>query len=148
MRKIFWLAFMLFAFCFKANAQCNNELTDLCLQEIGKATYLKEFPVKLKKGKRGKPPPYARYTIALKKGTQYRFNIKNDAANRSFAILALSDDYKVYGSTYNETEEKDYTTFDFYCKKSSTYYISILFKDNKEGCAVGMLSMVDIFKIY
>lgn len=148
MRRLFLLAFVLCAFSYKPNAQCNNELVDLCLQDIGKATYLKEYPIKLKKGKKGKPPPYARYVVALKKGTQYRFNVKNDVANQSFAILTLSDSYKIYGSTYEKREEKNYTTFDFYCKKSGIYYISILFKDSKEGCAVGMLSMVDIFKIY
>ncbi|MFC2086392.1 hypothetical protein ACFLQ9_01585 [Bacteroidota bacterium] len=148
MRIIYWFIFVLIAFNFKVNAQCNNELIDLCLKDIGGATYLKEFPVKLKKGKKGKQPPFARFAVALKKGTQYRFNVKNDVANQSFAILTLSDNYTVYGSTYQQDEEKDYSTFDFYCKKTGTYYISFLFKDYKEGCAVGMLSMVDVFKIY
>ncbi|NOZ45772.1 MAG: hypothetical protein GXO79_03220 [Chlorobi bacterium] len=130
------------------NAQCNNQLIDLCLQENGGATYLKEFPVKLKKGKKNKPTPFARYTVALKKGSHYRFNIKDDIANQSFAVLTLSNDYKIYGSTYNPQNETNYKSFDFYCKNSGTYYITLTFKDKKEGCAIGMLSLVDVFKIY
>ncbi len=148
MIRFFLVIFILIAFSFKSKAQCNNELIEMCLKDIGEATYLKEFPVKLKKGKKGKSPPYSRYAIVLKKGTQYRFNVKNDIANSSFVILSLLNDYKVYGRTYDKTENKDYTTFDFYCKNTGTYYISLTFKDSKEGCAVGMLSMVDIFKIY
>ena len=148
MRRFLWIFFIIIAINLNTTAQCSHELVDLCLQDIGKAKYLKEFPVKLKKGKKGKPPPYARYAVALKKGTQYRFNIKNDDANKSFAILSLADNYKIYGSTYNKAEGKDYSSFDFFCKKSGTYYLSVLFKDSKDGCAVAMLSMVDVFKIY
>ena len=133
---------------FFGNTQCNHELIKLCVQENGGATYLKEFPVKLKRGKKGKPPPMARYAIALSKGSRYRFNVKNDSLNTSFAILQLSDDRKIYGSTYDQYENINYNSFDFFCRNTGTYYIAILFKERKEGCAVGLLSLVDVFKVY
>ena len=133
---------------FFGNAQCNNELIKLCVKENGGATYLKEFPVKLKKGRKGKPQPMARYAIVLSKGSRYRFNVKNDSLNTSFAILQLSDDRKIYGSTYDQYENINYSAFDFFCRNTGTYYIAIIFKEKKEGCAVGLLSLVDVFKIY
>jgi len=148
MKRIILFLLLFGFFGFRANSQCNNELIDLCLKDIGKATYLKDFPVRLKKGKRGKPAPYARYVVALNKGTHYRFNIKNDVSNESFAIMTLADDYKVYGTTYRNDDKKNYQSFDFYCRSTGTYYLSIRFKDATDGCAVGMVSMVDIFKMY
>ncbi|NOZ45451.1 MAG: hypothetical protein GXO79_01565 [Chlorobi bacterium] len=130
------------------NAQCNKELIKLGMKDINGAQFLKEFPVKLNKGKRGKMPPQAIYTVMLKKGNQYRLNIKNDSLNKTFAILQLADDYSVYGSTYNPNENIRKDTFDFFCNKSGTYYLTIKFKDKKEGCAVGIISKVKEFNAY
>jgi hypothetical protein len=118
------------------------------MQENGGATYLKEFPVVLKKGKKKDPPPMARYALLLKKGSHYRFNVKNDSLNNSFAILQLADDFRLYGSTFDNASGKNYSHFDFFCKTTGTYYITIMFNEKEEGCAVGMLSLVDVFPVY
>jgi len=147
-KRFIWIFVLFLAIPFMSKSQCNNELIRLCVSENGGATYLKEFPVKLKKGKKNQPAPYARFALALKKGSHYRFNIKNDSLINSFAVLQLADDYKIYGSTYDKAGQKDYRAFDFYCKNTGTYYITIQFKEKKEGCAVGVLSLVDVFPVY
>ena len=148
MKKRIFSFIIFFLIPFLIVAQCDNSLIELCLLENGGATYLKEFPVKLKKGKRKDPTPFARFTLALKKGSHYRLNVKNDSLNNSFAILQLSDDYRIYGSTFDRNRNKNYNHFDFYCKNTGTYYITLLFNGKEQGCAVGMLSLVDIFPVY
>ncbi|MFC2086394.1 hypothetical protein ACFLQ9_01595 [Bacteroidota bacterium] len=131
-----------------AISQCNNSLIDLCLKDNGGAKSLKEFPVRLKTVKKKDPDPYARFTVALKRGVQYRFNIKNDSLNIADAKLTLSDDYKLLGTTFDEINNINDNYFDFYCKNSGNYYLTMQFMDKEGGCAVGMISFVDNFNVY
>jgi hypothetical protein len=123
-------------------AQCNDQLLSVCALDNGGATYIKDFKVRLKKGKKNQPAPVAKYQVALSKNTNYRFNACNATEFPGEAIIQLYDSDQLIGSTYNMTTGKNYKGFDFYCKKSGVYNVFISFKEGEEGCAVGILSFV------
>ncbi|PLX12900.1 MAG: hypothetical protein C0594_01905 [Marinilabiliales bacterium] len=123
-------------------AQCNDELVNICALDIGEATYLKDFKVRLKKAKKGKPAPVARYSVVLNKGTHYRFSVCNAQEFEGEAILQLYDNDKLIGSTFNVATGKTYKAFDFICRKSAVYHLFFSYKEGKEGCSVGILSFV------
>ena len=148
MKKVLTIIIIFFVLPIFAISQCNNELINLCLKDNGGAKSLKQFPVRLKKVKRKEPNPHAQFTLALKKGVQYRLNIKNDSLNTANAKLTISDDYIVHGSTFDEVNNVNNNYFDFYCKTSGKYYINIQFMNKDGGCAVGMISYVDSFNVY
>jgi hypothetical protein len=127
----------------EANAQCNEQLVNVCALDNGGATYIKEFKVKLKKGKKGQAAPVAKFQVALSKNTNYRFNSCNANEFPGEAIIQLYDYDQLIGSTYNMTTAKNYKGFDFYCNKSGVYNLFISFKEGEEGCAVGILSFVN-----
>ncbi|MCK4662395.1 MAG: hypothetical protein KAT68_05995 [Bacteroidales bacterium] len=126
-------------------SQGTTDLVNICKSENGNAKYLKHFKVRFEKSKNPKKAPSADYTILLNKGNHYRFNVHNDSTKTGKAILTLYDDYNVFGSNFVESTGKEYKYFDFYCKRTNPYYISIKFKDGEEGAAVGMLSFVKRF---
>lgn len=126
-------------------AQCDNSLIAITKNENGGSKYIKHFKIRFEKSKNPKKASVANFTILLNKGSHYRFNVHNDNTRKGHAILTLYDDYNVYGSNYLESADKEYKYFDFYCKKTSPYYISLKFKNGEEGCAVGMLSYVKQF---
>jgi len=137
-----------FAFAFvnqHAIAQCNQKLVYQCASENNNAIYLRDFNAKLKKNKKGTPESVAKFSVVLNKGTHYRFNLCNPPGFEGRSVLKLNDGTREWGSTYNEKLDKDYPFFDFICTKSAVYYVFISFKegkDNKKGCAVGILSFV------
>lgn len=120
-------------------AQCGQALRDVMLQEIGEATYLKDFRVRLEEGN-PKKPPAKEFGILLNKGTHYRLNIKADKDLDDKPILKLYDYTKYYGSSFMDGDH--YDKFDFFCAKTQIYYISISFADAKEGCAAAIVSFV------
>lgn len=127
----------------KAKAQCNDQLVNTCALSTGdNATYIKDFPAKLKRARRGKQPPVATYQVALKKGNHYRFTLCNAVDYEGEGVLQLFDNQSQMGSTLDLTTGKEYQSFDFLCKKSAIYRVYISFKKGKEGCAVGILSLV------
>lgn len=148
MQKTIFVFVILFVFnVANTLAQCDNSLIDLTKEENGGATYVKHFKVRFEKSKNPKKASVANFTILLNKGNHYRFNVRNDVDKPGKAKLTLYDDFKVYGSNINPTNGKIYPYFDFYCKKTNPYYISIEFVDGEEGCAVGMLSYVKQFEV-
>lgn len=122
------------------NAQCGLALKDVVVKEIGDATYLKDFRVRLEKGKNPEKPPAQEFSILLNKGTHYRFNIKADSSCKAQPILKLYDFTKPYGSNY--IDETAYEYFDFFCAKTQVYYLSISFARAEEGCAAAVVSFV------
>lgn len=122
-----------------AQAQCGQVLRDEMLTEIGEATYLKDFRVRLEEGN-PKKPPAKEFAILLNKGTHYRLNIKADKDLDDKPILKLYDYTKYYGSSFMDGEH--YDKFDFFCAKTQVYYLSISFADAKEGCAAAVVSFV------
>lgn len=126
----------------KASAQCGMALKEIVVQEIGEATYLKDFRVKLEKGKNPKKPPTKEFSILLNKGTHYRFNIKADSLTTDQVYLKLYDFTKPYGGNYDPDDGSSYPAFEFFCAKTQVYYLSISFRDASEGCAAAIVSMV------
>ncbi len=141
----FLFIFALSLFFNDAEAQCNQKLVYNCATNNNGAIYLRDFNAKLKKTKPGGEPQVAKFSVVLNKGTHYRFNLCNPPGFEGRSVLKLYDGNREWGSTFNEKTGKDYPFFDFICTKSAVYYVFISFKegkDNKKGCAVGILSFV------
>ncbi|HAN00757.1 MAG TPA: hypothetical protein DCQ26_19355 [Marinilabiliales bacterium] len=124
-------------------AQCGLALKDVVLKEIGKATYLKDFRVRLEEGKNNSKPPSEEFTILLNKGTHYRFNIKADSTCEDQVILKLYDFNKFYGSNFDQADGTSYEFFDFFCAKTQVYYLAISFAEARPGCAAAIVSFVE-----
>ena len=124
-----------------SSAQCGLALKDEVLKEIGKATYLKDFRVKLPEVSASKKQK-EEFSILLNKGTHYRFNVKADSACTDQIVLKLYDFTKFYGSNYDESDGMSYNSFDFFCAKTQVYYLSLSFAEGKEGCAAAVVSYV------
>jgi len=122
-------------------AQCGLALKDEVMKEIGKATYLKDFRVKLPEVSSSKKQK-EEFSILLNKGTQYRFTVKADSACTDQIVLKLYDFTKFYGSNYDESDGMTYTSFDFFCAKTQVYYLSLSFVEGQEGCAAAVVSYV------
>jgi len=128
-----------------ANAQCKQQLVYQCATSNNKAIYLRDFNAKLKKTRPNKPPAVARFSVVLNKGTNYRFNLCNMKGFEGRSVLTLYDPKRVHGSTYNKSTDRDWKYLDFICQKSGVYFVSIKWKkgkDDKKGCAVGIMSFV------
>jgi hypothetical protein len=123
-------------------AQCGLALKDEVMKEIGKATYLKDFRVKLEENKPEKQAKQE-FSILLNKGTHYRFNIKSDSVCSDQVILKLYDFTKFYGSNFDQADGTAYSFFDFFCAKTQVYYLSISFAQGKAGCAAAVVSYVE-----
>ncbi len=122
-------------------AQCGIALKEVVLLEIGDATYLKDFRVRLEEGS-AKKPPAKEFSILLNKGSHYRMNIMADSSMEDQVILKLYDFTKLYGSNYDADDGTSYEKFDFFCAKTQVYYLSISFAEAKQGCAAAIVSFV------
>ncbi len=148
MKKILYIILIITIFILgkqtKTYAQCNNKLVTICSGGLTKnATYLKELKVRLQAKQSGKKAPIARYALMLSKGTHYRLSICNAKEFSGKAIIQLYDNNnRLLGSSYNPSTKKHYSAFDFICNKSAVYKVLVSFEDGKEGCAVGILSMI------
>lgn len=139
---LFTISFLLFIGSnFSARAQCGIALKEVVVLEIGEATYLKDFRVRLDEGN-AKKPPSKEFSILLNKGTHYRMNIQADKDVDDQVILKLYDFTRLYGSNYDADDGTSYEKFDFFCAKTQVYYLSISFANAKEGCAAAVVSFV------
>lgn len=145
LNKFLGILFIVFLLILSKNAQaqCGMALKDLVLREIGGATYLKDFRVRLEEGKNPKKPPTKEFSILLNKGSHYRFNIKADTAVNDQVHLKLYDFTKHYGGNIDPTDGETVAVFDFFCAKTQVYYLSISFAEAKEGCAAAIVSFVE-----
>lgn len=143
--KILIATFFAFAFITLypkiSHAQCGIALKDEVMKDIGKATYLKDFRVRLEAVASSKKQK-EEFSILLNKGTHYRFTVKADTACNDQIVLKLYDFTKFYGSNYDESDGMSYTSFDFFCAKTQVYYISLSFVGGHEGCAAAVVSYV------
>ncbi len=145
MRKIFIILLLSVAF-FKPQdlqAQCNASLVTVCSSKLSAdATYLKELRARLQPQESGQQLPVARFSLLLNSGNHYRFSICNAQEFPAKAILQLYDQDKLVGTTYFAKTKQHYPAFDFICPKTGVYKVLISFEDGKEGCAVGILSLI------
>jgi hypothetical protein len=144
MRGAFIIGFLFFL-SYNSKGQCGFALRDKVLEEIGGATYIKDFRVSLPQGNTKKPPK-EEFGILLNRGTHYRFNIKSDSSCTDQVMLRLYDYDKFYGGNYDPDDGSLYTFFDFFCSKTQIYYLSISFEDAGKGCAAAVVSYVENFK--
>lgn len=119
-----------------------DELVNVCALDIGNATYLKDFKVKLQQSS-VKPAPSAKFSVVLNKGTIYQFNVCDAAGYEGKAILKLIDHNKPLGSN-KKSDGTLMKAFGFQCQKTGIYNIEISFKDGKQGAAVAILSFMNI----
>lgn len=147
MKKLLIPFILLFAFVGwnkESKAQCNDQLVNKCALGVGdNATYIRDFKARLKAARRrGGSAPIAQFTVVLNKGTHYRFTVCNAKEFEGEAVLQLYDNNNMLGTTFDYARGKDYKAFDFMCRKTATYKVFITFKEGKEGCAAGILSIV------
>jgi hypothetical protein len=142
-------AFAIISFLPKqSNAQCRQQMVYTCATK-GQSIYLRDFNTKLKNSK-NRSESGARWTVVLNKDAHYRFNLCTPEGYENKVILTLYDSQhpertSPYGSTYDSKTGKHYDSFDFVCRKSGMYYVSIRFKPGvrvRKTCAVGILSFV------
>jgi hypothetical protein len=153
MKKVIITLFVAFAILSflpqEANAQCRQQMVYTCATKGGHSIYLRDFNTKLKNNKNPSESG-ARWTVVLNKDAHYRFNLCTPDGFEEKVILTLYDSQHAektnpYGSTYDAKTGKHYSSFDFVCRKSGMYYVSIRFKEgvqDKKTCAVGILSFV------
>lgn len=152
MKKLIATTFVLLAFLVfslqHAQGQCLQRMVYQCATKT-QSIYLRDFNAKLKSSKDPEESG-ARWTVVLNKDAHYRFNLCTPEGFEDKVILTLFDSQhpettNPYGTTYDAKANKHNDAFDFICKKSGMYYVSIKFKDGvvgKKSCAVGILSFV------
>jgi hypothetical protein len=145
MKKIKYLisiSFFVFISSF-VSAQCGDELVDDCASDIGEATYLKDFRIKLDRAERNKPAPVQRLSIVLNKGTTYKFSVCDAPEYEGKAIIQLYDGSRMMGGTLNLSTGKVFSEFEFVCSKTGVYFVFVSFQEGKEGCSAAILSYVE-----
>lgn len=151
MKKILSSALILFLILVlntQAKSQCLQKMVYQCATK-GQSIYLRDFNAKLKASKDPEESG-ARWTVVLNKGAHYRFNLCTPPGFEDKVILTLYDSQhpettNPWGSTYDPKNDQHFESFDFICRKSGMYYVSIRFKEGvkaKKSCAVGILSFV------
>lgn len=124
-------------------SQCDNSLLVAAITQSGKdAVFIRDFKVKLKAGTKKKPSPVGHYSLFLKEGLTYRFNVVSAPEYEGKAVLQLYSNSQLLASTYNDSLQTDVGMCEYYCPYSTNYKVMISFREAKEGCAVAIASMV------
>lgn len=123
-------------------AQCGDELVEKAIEKSGvDALFLRDFKIRQSKRKAFRKPN-ANFSVHLKEGLTYRFLIENDINSKDKAILQLYDNNLLLAATYNPESKTDEKVFDYLCSESNEYQVVLSFLEKKEGCAVGVMSLV------
>jgi len=130
----------------------NNGEVFKCAQFFGDSIiFLNDFKVKQIKRKEKDDPEGKIWEIYLMKGNEYRFVLCSK--HQSIIEMKLYDDITTHNYPYRTTfiDGKDIKYFDYICKKSDVYKISIKFKaHNLMGVplnAIGILGFIKKVKI-
>ncbi len=126
-----------------AHSQTTDELVEICVDGLDDATYLKDFQVEHDAAQPGQEAPVARYSMVLKKDTQYRLSICTSESTSEKGIIQLYDKKGLVGTNYIEESDTFYEFFDIQIQSTGVYHIFISFKDGVSGAAVGVLSLVE-----
>jgi hypothetical protein len=123
--------------------QCSSKLVEKAVSESGTdAVYVREFKVKLKAGSPKRPVPVGKFTVLLKEKTLYRLNVVNAREYEGMAVMQLFGKGNLLGSTYNMDKKTNEKSFEYFCWETGNYQVAMSFLQGKEGCAVGILSLV------
>lgn len=142
MKKYILIIFLFPLLAGESFGQCNDKLVEIAKDSIGdNGVYIQNFKVKLKARRNEKKPiPKAAFNIVLSGGLHYRLNIESAKEFKGVGILKLYKNGNMFATTY--VKGKNYKKFDIICKETASYRIEIYFEDGKEGCAVGILSLI------
>ncbi len=142
MKKIFiLLATFILIFALKNGfSQCNDNLLNVCMPNIGPNKFLKSYPVRLQASKQGAPMEQVKYNITLNSGVTYKILACNASEFPGKVIINLNQGMRLIATTYDEATKKHYPSLTYQCKMSGLYSLTFYFEDGKEGCAVGILS--------
>jgi hypothetical protein len=141
--KFILLSLILFFLNNKSFSQCDESLVDRAIKNSGKdVLFIRDFKIKNTKKRMTFLSPIVSYELRLNKGIVYRFYVENEEVYEGEAILQVFDDDMLLASTYNFETKTDEKTFDFICEETGAYELIMSFIEPKEGCAVGIMSVV------
>ncbi len=154
-KKILFI-FLLFVFYFFSRAEISAQSFDRnsvfkCARVFGDSvTFLNDFVINKQKRKNQEAPNGKEWDIYLMKGTVYRFALCSD--KKATVVLRLYDDTVSEDAPYGMLSQKTKTKFfDYVCKKSGVYKVSIRYKDNsllnKDLSAIAILGFVKKIKL-
>jgi len=138
-------SFFIFAPKEEAKAQCKQQRVYQCARQGGNAIYLRDFNTKLRAVRSSGSINGTKWPVVLNRGTRYRFILCTPPGFGNDVKLTLFDSRNPETSPWNSTEKSGNDKFDFICKRSGVYYVSIRFKEGRgkrKTCAVGILSFV------
>jgi len=138
-------SFFIFAQQKEAKAQCKQQRVYQCARKGGNAIYLRDFNTKLRAVRSSRSINGTKWPVVLNRGTRYRFILCAPRANANDVKMTLFDSRHPEAKPWNSTEKSGREMFDFICKRSGVYYVSIRFKEGRgkrKTCAVGILSFV------
>jgi hypothetical protein len=132
------------AFEYSAQAQCKQQFVYTCARKGGNAIYLKDFNTKLKNDTKTADNG-TRWTTVLNEGIRYRFILCIPEAEDNDIIMTLYDSQHPEKTKPWNSTEGGKEMFDFICRRSGMYYISIRYTDDskkRKTCAVGIQAFV------
>lgn len=133
----------LFLICNIGYTQCNEQMYELALAQAGKDVVLiRDFKVKLSEGTKRNPSPSSKFSVLMQKGITYRFTVSKNSMSATEPILQLFDRGELLASNYDARLAKTSDRFDFLCSRTGNYQVIISMRENKEGCAVGIMGMI------
>lgn len=138
MKQLYLIIFAVFCF-YSTHAQkkCNFTLDKPQIdQAIGSHQYLKMLRIDGKNGEHG----YMEYTIVMKQGDEYKFNIRTPEGDTNGIVLKIYDrrtKKRVLTNFSSGGLAKDFT---YVAGKTGIYDIKITFKGSKSYCGVCVCS--------
>ena len=133
----------------KSFSQCDDKnMVFKCAQIFGDTiTFLNDFSINQPKRKTNEEPNGMEWEIYLMKNTEYRFAICCSEGINDKVLILFNDEYpeeNPIGSTGFQKKTNPY--FNFICKKSDIYKVSVRFKKEnvlgKQLKALGLLGFV------
>ncbi|MDD2564991.1 MAG: hypothetical protein PHU27_12330 [Salinivirgaceae bacterium] len=119
--------------------QCDNNLRRDAYKLLDGATYLRDMKISLAASK-SKNPDKEEKPFMMNKGNRYRFVVASDPSKPGVPVIRIFDQFKDYVVSDKGTPT---VAFDFICKKTQIYKISVNFQEGKDGCCIFMMSMVE-----
>ncbi|MFN8254579.1 MAG: GldM family protein [Bacteroidales bacterium] len=128
-----------------AKAQCDEKLVDKAIENCGNdALFIRDFRIKqtkIDKKKKNKPVT-ARFDVRLNQGYIYRFRVENDQNSNTKGMIQLKRENLTLASTYNNDNQQDEQSFDYFCNETGPYEVYFSFIEGNTGCAVGVMLAV------
>jgi len=145
-------AFFIIAFEFAAKAQCKQQFVYTCARKGGNAIYLRDFNTKMKADRNDRESG-TKWTTVLNEGIRYRFILCTPEAGNNEIVMTLYDSRHPEKQSktnskvgpLNSTLKAGRGSFDYICRRSGMYYISIRYttsSQKRKTCAVGIQAFV------